>query len=73
MQLVSHFFLLKTLLGEADVLMDVGCPFSNHVNYFILRIRNLNLILPKHLSSLSKMFAFQSARVTLFGTDTLFF
>lgn len=74
MQLVAHLSLLKTLLGEADVLMDVGFPFSSYVNYFVLRIGNLNLVLPKHLPSpLSKMFAFQSARVSLFGANTLFF
>lgn len=53
-----------------------GCriSISKYLNYFILRVRSPNLVhLMQFPSPLSKMFAFQNAWLTLFGTNALIF
>lgn len=53
-QLVAHFFLFNTWLRKGVkcyLLMDEGFLFSAHVNYFILRMGNPYLVLPKHFAS----------------------
>lgn len=53
-QLVAHFFLFNTLLREGFnccFLLVVGFLFLVYVSYFIVRMGNSHLVLPKHFSS----------------------
>lgn len=66
MQLVAHSLALKMLLQDVDVFIGVGFPASSYVNYFSSRIQNLSVVLALQVAStLSKMFSFRIAQVTL--------